>query len=355
MTDRKIVPGLVSLITPCYETERFVPRFLDSILSQSYKELELILVNDGSTDRTQAIIDNYLPALEAEGYKTIVINQENAGLAGAVDSGLKVFSGEFLTWPDPDDWLTPNSIERRVCLLKEHPEVAVLRSNATQIDEETQQFSGTFLPENQEPRIAENLFEDLLFTRTFFAPICHMVRSSAFLEVNPERAIYFAPSSSQNLQMLLPIMEQFDALETGESLGFYCVRSDSRSRRSKSSGEIVQRFQMLLDATENTLVKLKSFRESSLNTVRQSYYRNKILPFALRGGLFDTGVEALSRTQLRPSAKLAAKFLFHIRCSKVFTQIDNMAGRVFSRSLYRIFARAIKMPDSDCIWNTLPA
>ena len=103
--------GLVSIITPCYNVEKVVHRYLNSILSQTYKKIELILVNDGSTDKTEEILLSYKSIFESQGIIFKYIYQENKGLGGSINTGLKYFTGEYLCWPDPDDTLHPQSIE----------------------------------------------------------------------------------------------------------------------------------------------------------------------------------------------------------------------------------------------------
>jgi glycosyltransferase involved in cell wall biosynthesis len=92
----------VSIITPCYNGESFVSRYLDTILNQSYNNLELILVNDGSTDQTEAIVMSYKPKFKEVGIEFIYMYQEHAGQAAALNQGLKIFTGDYLTWPDSD-------------------------------------------------------------------------------------------------------------------------------------------------------------------------------------------------------------------------------------------------------------
>jgi glycosyltransferase involved in cell wall biosynthesis len=128
--------GLVSIISPCYNVEKLLPRLLDSLLVQSYKKLEIILINDGSSDNTWRTINEYVPRLEAQGYLVKVLNQKNEGVASVMNGGLKLFSGEFLTWPDSDDWLTPDSIAERVRVFREYPEVGLVRCNAEMIDQQ---------------------------------------------------------------------------------------------------------------------------------------------------------------------------------------------------------------------------
>lgn len=103
-------------------------------MNQTYKNIELIFVNDGSTDKTEEIVLGYLPAFRQEGMKLIYKRQANAGQAAALNEGLKWFSGEFLTWPDSDDYLDPLSIEKRVDFLEYNPDYGLVRSNAYYVD-----------------------------------------------------------------------------------------------------------------------------------------------------------------------------------------------------------------------------
>ena len=73
----------VSIITPCFNGEGFVERYLNSILNQTYKNIELIFINDGSTDRTEKVVKSYIIKFEEKGMKLIYIYQENAGQAAA--------------------------------------------------------------------------------------------------------------------------------------------------------------------------------------------------------------------------------------------------------------------------------
>ena len=95
---------LVSIITPCYNGENVMHRLLDSILSQTYSNIEFILINDGSTDHSEEIWYQYEKKFNEKGIKTIYIHQRNQGLGAAINAGLKVFTGDYLCWPDIDDY-----------------------------------------------------------------------------------------------------------------------------------------------------------------------------------------------------------------------------------------------------------
>ncbi|NBD26701.1 glycosyltransferase family 2 protein [Paenibacillus glycinis] len=95
----------VSMIIACYNKASYIVDTLRSIVNQVWDNIEVILVNDGSTDATEAIIQDWVPRLLSRGYEVIVINQENAGVAAAVSAGLERSTGEYVCFPDADDQL----------------------------------------------------------------------------------------------------------------------------------------------------------------------------------------------------------------------------------------------------------
>lgn len=101
---------MVSIIVPIYNVEKYLHRALDSILSQTHKAWEAILVDDGSTDRSGHIADEY--ALNDNRFK--VIHKENGGLSDARNAGMKHIKGEYLLFLDSDDFLHPQLME--LCL-----------------------------------------------------------------------------------------------------------------------------------------------------------------------------------------------------------------------------------------------
>ncbi len=232
--------GLVSICSPCYNVAPYIPRFLDSLIQQTYKQLQIILVNDGATDETGEVIDRYIPLLEAEGYKVTYIVQENSGQSAAVNRALKEAQGEYLAWPDPDDWLTPDSVEKRVRFLQEHPEVALVRGNVENIRASDGQSLGTTESTEGEPFEIPDFAEKLIMVKTWYAPITCMVRMSAFDEVCPGREIYTSKWGGQNLQMMLPVVHRFPHRQLREVLGYYLIRDDSHSHNVKTADEHIR-------------------------------------------------------------------------------------------------------------------
>ena len=107
---------LISVIVPVYNVERYLPRCIESILKQTYTNFELILVDDGTPDRSGIICDRY-----AERDTRIrVIHKENGGVSTARNAGIDVAKGEWITFVDSDDWISENYIDVLVSLAQEY-------------------------------------------------------------------------------------------------------------------------------------------------------------------------------------------------------------------------------------------
>lgn len=101
-----MIKDLISIIVPVYQGERYIANCLQSIQKQSYSKIEIIVVNDGSTDSTQIIIQEKASLDD----RIVLVNQENAGVSEARNTGIKVASGEYIMFVDSDD-----EIENELC------------------------------------------------------------------------------------------------------------------------------------------------------------------------------------------------------------------------------------------------
>ena len=94
----------LSIIVPIYNVEKYLKRCIDSILSQTYIDFEAILIDDGSSDQSGRIIDEYAKTDE----RIVAIHQKNKGVSAARNAGLQVAKGEYIGFVDPDDWIEPD-------------------------------------------------------------------------------------------------------------------------------------------------------------------------------------------------------------------------------------------------------
>lgn len=117
---------LVSVIVPVYKVEQYIRQCVDSILTQTYRNLEIILVDDGSPDNCPQICDEY--ALTDR--RVVVIHQRNGGVANARNSALNICTGDYVAFVDSDDWIESNMIQRMLSAVREHDvDAAFCRAN----------------------------------------------------------------------------------------------------------------------------------------------------------------------------------------------------------------------------------
>ncbi|EKY29021.1 glycosyltransferase family 2 protein [Clostridium celatum] len=95
---------IISVIVPVYNVEKYLKRCVDSILNQEMKEIEVILVNDGSTDSSASICDEYV----RRDSRIKVIHKKNSRVAAARNDGIRLASGKYISFIDSDDWIESN-------------------------------------------------------------------------------------------------------------------------------------------------------------------------------------------------------------------------------------------------------
>jgi glycosyltransferase involved in cell wall biosynthesis len=129
--------NLISVIIPCYNVAPYVARCLASVLAQSCRELEVIVVNDGSTDGTAGVIRPYL----SDG-RVRYLEQANAGVSAARNAGIDAAKGEFMAFVDSDDYLEPEMYEKlRGALIRAGADMAVCNYNVVYDDRRDARYS----------------------------------------------------------------------------------------------------------------------------------------------------------------------------------------------------------------------
>lgn len=96
----------ISVIIPVYNVEKYIRQCLESVINQTYKNLEIIIVNDGTKDNSMKIVEEYLSDERIK-----IINKENGGLSSARNRGMEEATGEYIYFLDSDDWIELNTIE----------------------------------------------------------------------------------------------------------------------------------------------------------------------------------------------------------------------------------------------------
>lgn len=128
MREKAVQPNLVSILMPAFNGARYVHQAIESVLAQTHCRWELVIVDDGSTDDTAKLI---------AAFKDVRIRysfQSNRGQAAALNRGLAMANGQYITTLDTDDWLTPTSLSQRVHFLNTHPEFGVVYGDGCYCD-----------------------------------------------------------------------------------------------------------------------------------------------------------------------------------------------------------------------------
>jgi glycosyltransferase involved in cell wall biosynthesis len=167
------VPGLVSAIIPAYNAELSLGRCIDHVLSQTYSPTEVLVINDGSRDKTEDIALSY-------GDRVKYVHQENRGETATRNRGFQLARGEFVTFVDHDDYWEPTFIEKTVQFLRQHPEAMAVsvgwRSRSALKDGYRihPEFLAHDASEVRNAYVLESFFE-------FWAKHAHMVPGSALM------------------------------------------------------------------------------------------------------------------------------------------------------------------------------
>lgn len=122
----------VSVVIPVYNAARFLRSSIDSVLAQTFTNFEIIAVDDGSTDRSRAILMDYA----ARDSRIRVLSRPNTGIVGALNDGIAAACGTFIARMDADDISLQNRLEEQVCYLQQHPECVAVGTDVLYTDPE---------------------------------------------------------------------------------------------------------------------------------------------------------------------------------------------------------------------------
>lgn len=264
----------VSIITPCFNSEKFIHRLLDSVLIQDYESIEMYVIDDGSTDDSAKIIKSYIPRFSKKGYQLNYSYQENSGQSVAINKGLQLVTGDYLVWPDSDDFYAVESaISQLVQALEASDDkTSTARCYCNLLDEKTLGKVGEFAV-TSDNLDKKDLFEDCLFAKSgfWFVPGNYMVKVKQLREVLPNLTIYAEKNAGQNWQLMLPLLYKRKCITIKQNLYSVLVRANSHSRGHYSTYEqVIEKYQ----AYERTI--LHALDGMNLTQTERQTYIGKI-------------------------------------------------------------------------------
>ena len=236
MNNKRIEQGLVSVLTPCYNGAKTMNVFLSSLIEQTYRPIELIFINDASTDDTKEVFHKWMPCLQQNSIRVKYIQAvKNGGLGQACNLGLKHIHGEFLTQFDCDDIMLPTRIERLVYTLKNNPTCDIIYHPYDVVDVADLNKP---LYQIRLNRNKTNMLMNLLKDDDWIGQCGYLMRTQALINAIPELNIY--PSrSGQNFQIQIPINYFGTYCYLDETLSKYIIYPKSLSRKTDKTKTVI--------------------------------------------------------------------------------------------------------------------
>jgi glycosyltransferase involved in cell wall biosynthesis len=211
---------LISIITPTYNREKFLPAAIDSVLKQTYKNFELIIVDDGSTDNTPTLMTTYL----GKDSRIKYLQQKNQGQSVARNYALSVANGDFICFLDSDNYWPEDKLEKSIRAFESHPEVDIVYGDCITIDEQ-----GNELHRNNMRRYSGNIAA-LLLKDNFVSMNTTMTRRKCFDEMggmSGKRRV------ADDYDLWLKFSARFQFLYIPEFLAYYRVMENQISTNKK--------------------------------------------------------------------------------------------------------------------------
>ena len=139
---------MISIVIPLYNKERYISEAISSVISQSFSHFEVLVINDGSTDASEAMV------LKIEDDRLRVISIENSGVSDARNTGIREAKYDWIALLDADDWWAPTFLSEIIKTLETFPEQKIFATGRNRVFKmETQRYSHEFLPNNGETQI----------------------------------------------------------------------------------------------------------------------------------------------------------------------------------------------------------
>lgn len=301
---------LVSMITYCFNGERFIRTYFEALLAQTYTELELFFFNNGSADATGAITEEYRPKLEAKFKKVYIEHYEkNQPTVSLKNKALSMLSGKYFFGVDSDDIMTPDHVEKMVEFMESHPDTDLAFCKLHVLNEITGKHTGLF--EVKPRQTAKEHFEDCLFsTNMIYTPIAYFVRTEGFLRANHQMSVYVT-RYGENYQLLLPLLYYKKPGLLDAVLGEYLVRSDSYTAKLANYEKRITALEAQIVTINETLKRMQIPDEARYALMSEKRLRRDCLEVAIASGKREIMKEQYGKAKKAKAVymKLHAKYV----------------------------------------------
>ena len=232
----------ISVIIPVYNAEKYLERCIDSVLAQDYSNLEIILINDGSSDNSGRICDVY----QSKDSRIRVIHKKNGGAASARNCGLEIASGEYIGFVDSDDWITEDMYKYLVELLEDtQSDVTAIRCVLADKPMYVKQKEVTYQCFDGNEIIHDFLFQGACSSVGSYSLCCNLFKKSLFTGLRlPEGKI------GEDIAIQYEILQRASRMVKSNKAGYFYFQGE----QSVSVGGLKQNYADLLEAYKQLYV-----------------------------------------------------------------------------------------------------
>jgi len=262
---------LVSVLMPAYNAEKFIAEAIESILNQTFKDFEFIIVDDCSTDSTWEIIQRYS---QKDSRIIGVRNEENLYIAKALNKGMQYTSSNFIARMDADDISLPNRIDQQFNLINSNKQIAVVGGNIILIDESGQKIGNRTYP------VGDREIKARMFKHSPFAHPATMFRKDSFVEFSGYNSRW---SPSEDIDLWFKIGTKYQFANIPNNVLKYRYFQSSHSNKKLRYVEFMT-LQIRLNAIKN-LHYIPSFSDVAYNFLQ--FITLWFMPVKIRMNLFN--------------------------------------------------------------------
>ncbi len=231
----------VSVIIPTFNRAQFIRRTIDSVLNQTYRDYEIIIIDDGSTDNTKEVVESY-------GDKVRYYRQANNGVATARNTGIAKADGEYIAFLDSDDIFLTENLETKISFFESHPNEYWVYSDWQYVDEKGNLLQHGSQKYNYSHRqLNGSIFNELIYHRNFISPCTVVLKKSVFDKIG-----CFDPQipSQEEYDLWLRISLKYPANYLDQSLVYAMIHKDSLSgdfrKWAKGNEQIVDKLKDII-------------------------------------------------------------------------------------------------------------
>jgi alpha-1,3-rhamnosyltransferase len=297
---------LVSIIVPIYNHENYLRDCISSIANQEYERLQVILVDDGSTDKSfdvaKELENTYKKKFESF---TLLKNHKNIGLIATLNNSISLAKGEYISFLASDDMLTPNSIELRLSMLDKLSDSSICAIFGESIKIPVNQtITISSLYKLFKPRIKLYRFEDILMNRAYLSAPTMLARAQDIKSAFPIKNIEFI--EDRHIQLSMTIKGK-KILYTNREFAFYRIHSNNTSSIKNIDKLNVHNLKLIEKFSRTEQEKRK----------------------------------AIIRDKIGYNISLAGAYPFLFTIKKIIPLIKNDFSILFEKKLYHLIAKAI--------------